>query len=530
MNENTFTTRYNIMDISSIEEFTNIKGGVNGNSKDVYFMRAVGINSSFLNDVLKMDSVLSKQMSAGQGKYKRMNILPGIIGMEDVDYYSKCYEAWVMSGRKQAVIKSNEKDREWQQILGMAFDKTLTLFRKITPNANASMEKNFAVKLLHWYDEIAKDFITEWNPKCSEKFVISKTEKKQEYLFCYFLTLTGIDVLLLQYKADIDEQMDKLNLSGKMVLGEFNDCVIPDFEELKHQQLYAQEQDRNRSDFAGNITGGMVQNIPSEPAVPQGNPVISMNAIRRPDRDRRTQEQMRQNTRANRTEQNTGRQGTGQNAGGSIQSRAVWEERNMHTGQNSQGTERRELEFEELALLASSVVMIAIHDKRGEVIGTGSGIMIGSEGYILTNNHVASGGMYFSVKIEDDDTIYKTEEVIKYNPVLDLAVIRIQRRLQPIPVYKGKRKLVRGQKVVAIGSPLGMFNSVSDGIISGFRNIDNVDMIQFTAPTSHGSSGGAVLNMYGEVIGISTAGMDRGQNINLAVGYECINNFVRGFV
>ncbi len=82
---------------------------------------------------------------------------------------------------------------------------------------------------------------------------------------------------------------------------------------------------------------------------------------------------------------------------------------------------------------------------------------------------------------------------------------------------------------MAIGSPLGLFNSVSDGIISGFRKIDDVDMIQFTAPTSHGSSGGAVLNMFGEVIGISTAGFADGQNINLAVGYQNINNFVRGF-
>lgn len=523
MNESTFTTRYNIMDISSMEEFANIKGGVNDNSKDVYFMRAVGINSSFLNDILKMDSVLSKQMSAGQGKYKRMNTLPGIISTEAVDYYSKCYEAWMISGRKEAVIKSNEKDREWQQVLGMAFDKTLTLFGKITPNTSASMEKNFAVKLLHWYDEIAKDFITEWNPRCSEKLVISEMEKKQEYLFCYFLTLTGIDVLLLQYKADIDEQMDKLNLSGKMVLGEFNDCVIPDYQALKNQQPYMQEQDRNRSGSESYITGSMAQNNPSTPTVQQRNPVISINDIRRPDRDRRTQEQLRQNTGGRKQEQ------TRQNTGSRTQAGLPWQQQQGNRN-IQQAQDRRELEFEELALLASSVVMIAIHDKRGEVIGTGSGIMIGSEGYILTNNHVASGGMYFSVKIEDDDTIYKTEEVIKYNPVLDLAVIRIQRRLQPIPVYKGGKKLVRGQKVVAIGSPLGMFNSVSDGIISGFRNIDNVDMIQFTAPTSHGSSGGAVLNMYGEVIGISTAGMDRGQNINLAVGYECINNFIRGFV
>ena len=172
--------------------------------------------------------------------------------------------------------------------------------------------------------------------------------------------------------------------------------------------------------------------------------------------------------------------------------------------------------------------MIAVYDREGEPIATGSGIMIGRDGYILTNNHVTRGGCFFAVRIEDDDNIYKTNEIIKYNTVLDLAVIRIDRRLAPLPFYRGK-KLVRGQKVVAIGSPLGMFNSVSDGIISGFRNIDSVDMIQFTAPISHGSSGGALLNMQGEIIGISTAGIDEGQNINLAVNYEDIGMFVRGF-
>ena len=173
--------------------------------------------------------------------------------------------------------------------------------------------------------------------------------------------------------------------------------------------------------------------------------------------------------------------------------------------------------------------MIAVHDSRHEVIGTGSGIMIGRGGYILTNDHVVSGGRFFSVRMEDDEEIYPTDEIIKYNYNLDLAVIRISRQLNPLPIYNGAQKLVRGQKVVAIGSPLGLFNSVSDGIISGFRNIRNVDMIQFTAPISPGSSGGAVLNMQGEVIGISTAGFDDGQNINLAVSYEDIRMFARGF-
>ncbi|MDE6776053.1 MAG: serine protease [Ruminococcus sp.] len=191
---------------------------------------------------------------------------------------------------------------------------------------------------------------------------------------------------------------------------------------------------------------------------------------------------------------------------------------------------RYEKTFEELARLASSVVMIAVCDRFGNVKSSGSGIMIGRNGYILTNNHVASSGLKYAVRIEEEDRIYETDEVIKYNPVFDLAVIRIQRTLSPIPVYQEKTRLVRGQRVVAIGSPMGLFNSVSDGIISGFRNIHDTEMIQFTAPISHGSSGGAVLNMYGEVIGISTAGIDEGQNLNLAVSYEHINDFIRGFV
>lgn len=189
----------------------------------------------------------------------------------------------------------------------------------------------------------------------------------------------------------------------------------------------------------------------------------------------------------------------------------------------------QEKTFEQLAQLASSVVLIGIHDRTGNMIGTGSGIMIGSGGYILTNSHVAAGGSFYSIRIEEDETVYSTDELIKCHSVLDLAVLRIERALRPLPIYNGRKKLVRGQKVVAIGSPLGLFNSVSDGIISGFRKIDGVDMIQFTAPTSHGSSGGALLNMYGEVIGISTAGFDNAQNINLAVGYESIVPFIRGF-
>ena len=164
-----------------------------------------------------------------------------------------------------------------------------------------------------------------------------------------------------------------------------------------------------------------------------------------------------------------------------------------------------------------------------KVCASGSGVMIGASGYIITNCHVVTSGKIYAVRIENYDNVYFTDRIIKYHDKNDLAILKIDRNLSPLAIYDGRRPLVRGQKVVAIGSPMGMFNSVSDGIISGFRNMDDTNMIQFTAPISSGSSGGAVLNMYGEIIGISTMGIapDEGvaQNLNLAVSYETLRSF-----
>ena len=448
-----FKTRYNVMDVSSFRAFTNIKGGVNGNCKDVYFVRMTGLSPMYAEEVRQMDLTLTERMARGELRYIRLDGLPRLVSVEDVEYYSGCYEDWVNSGKKRVQIRLTQENDQLKEVLGNACVKTAELFRQVNPYANDSIVKNFITKLFFWLDQAVAEVLKDWNPKKSLKLAASNLSKKQEYLFACLLTQVGMDVPLLQYQSDIDASLEQLKLSKKVELGVFGSCALPAFDPKPPKPV-------------------------SKPVQPPVRSVrLAPVSAPRPQRG-----------------------------------------------------ERRELEFEELARLASSVVMITVHDPKGEVLGTGSGIMIGQEGYILTNHHVASGGRYYSVRIEDDDKIYQTDEVIKYNSVLDLSVIRIDRRLTPIPVYQGGKALVRGQKVVAIGSPLGLFNSVSDGIISGFRVIDNVDMIQFTAPTSHGSSGGALLNMYGEVIGISTAGIDHAQNINLAVGYECISQFIKGFV
>ena len=191
-----------------------------------------------------------------------------------------------------------------------------------------------------------------------------------------------------------------------------------------------------------------------------------------------------------------------------------------------QSTPLRELSYEELARRAGSVVMISICNRYGDMMRTVSGIAVGPDGFILTNCHLIDNGVYFQVRRENDPRIYPAQ-VIKYNSVHDMAVLRIPATVKPLPLCSGS--LARGQKVVAIGSPVGLYNTVSDGIISGFRNINGLEMIQFTAPIAAGSTGGAVLNTYGELIGMYYGGNLNNPTLTLAASYRSLEPFIMGF-
>ncbi len=576
MREVIFKVRRNPGNLSSIDDFIHWKGNGSNSSREVYFLRMKGMDAGRLREVARMDQALAEEMRAGKGFYYRGNQLPRLSAREEADYYSGCYENW-QNARGQGIgIRSIAPGSPLAQILGNACSEVLSLWGQGKAGLSASIEKNFAVKLLFWLDQTAAEALHGWKAEHSRKAVFGNICKKQEYLFCYLLTLLGFDVLLLQAGQDIDAELERLGLSRLVGAVLASQHPLPD--DIPSPCWHSQAAERpnpvrgdtrrNPSPTWGNAMEG--QNPAQGNAMGGQNPArgnVEKKAksgkapaivdVRIPERDRRTQEMLRASqqsasprpTGAQRSAspRPTGIQWsvhsgpTGAQRGASprptvppqrqnntSQPAGIWQSGSRQQAMAGNAA-RQELSYEQLAQLASSVVMIMIHDTKGKPIGSGSGIMIGRDGYILTNNHVASGGRHYSVRIEEDDQVYQTDEMIKYNSVLDLAVLRIQRKLDPIPIYHGREKLVRGQKVVAIGSPLGLFNSVSDGIISGFRVIDGVDMIQFTAPISHGSSGGAVLNLYGEVIGISTAGIDSGQNINLAVGYEYIRTFVQGF-
>ena len=194
--------------------------------------------------------------------------------------------------------------------------------------------------------------------------------------------------------------------------------------------------------------------------------------------------------------------------------------------QNPQRAKAVEFSYEQLASLSNAVVMIKVYDSENNILCGGSGVVIHSCSYILTNLHVIAGGHYYSVLYENETEEYFIDDFIKYHQLYDLAIIKVDKNCTPLTVITNNR-LVRGQKIVAIGSPLGLCNSFSNDIVSGFRDINNIPMIQFTAPISNGSSGGALLDMFGRLVGLITAGFDKGQNLNLAVPADKIHQFAQ---
>lgn len=151
--------------------------------------------------------------------------------------------------------------------------------------------------------------------------------------------------------------------------------------------------------------------------------------------------------------------------------------------------------------------------------GTGSGFIISSDGFILTNYHVVKDATKITVKTNDEkEYIGKLIGKDKYS---DLAVIKIDKNnLKPVKLADSS-KIRPGQWAIAVGSPHGLNNTVTLGIISAVKRnvpqLSNVSFIQTDAAINPGNSGGPLLNIKGEVVGINTAIIGHAQNIGFAV-------------
>lgn len=173
-----------------------------------------------------------------------------------------------------------------------------------------------------------------------------------------------------------------------------------------------------------------------------------------------------------------------------------------------------------------AVFYIEISDASGTPTASGSGFFISSDGIAVTNYHVIDGAASAKITLSDTKKTYNVKGVLNYSEEEDWAVIKIDGTNFPYMQIGSADTIVGGAEIVAIGSPLGLQNTISQGIISNVsREIEGNTYIQITAAISHGSSGGALINKYGEVIGITTGSIESGQSLNLAVPVSKIKNY-----
>ena len=162
--------------------------------------------------------------------------------------------------------------------------------------------------------------------------------------------------------------------------------------------------------------------------------------------------------------------------------------------------------------------------------GQGSGVIVSRDGYILTNNHVVAGADEVTVTLQNERRY--AARVIGTDPKTDLAVIQINADESLTPAVLGDSDALRvGQWVVAAGSPFGLNSSITAGIVSAVGRsrmgiADYEDFIQTDAAINPGNSGGPLVNLKGEVVGISTAIVSR-TGVNLGVGFAIPVNMAR---
>ena len=169
---------------------------------------------------------------------------------------------------------------------------------------------------------------------------------------------------------------------------------------------------------------------------------------------------------------------------------------------------------------ADSVFMLEVYSSDNKQIAVGSGFVAFDSSLLITNYHVIEGGAYV-IAVSDDKEGNLVTRACCVDKKKDLAILCFDQApdVTPLPLDTDGN-LKRSQTVVAIGSPAGLMNTISIGNISAFYTRDGKDWIQFTAPISAGSSGGALFNDEGEIIGVTTATYASAQNINMAVKVE----------
>ena len=149
--------------------------------------------------------------------------------------------------------------------------------------------------------------------------------------------------------------------------------------------------------------------------------------------------------------------------------------------------------------------------------GLGTGFVVRSDGWIATNLHVLFGAARVKITLRDAREL-DVVELLAVSVDHDLALVRIEARGLSALTLGDSDAMRPGDPVVAIGNPLGLEDTVSNGLVSARRRAeDGSEVLQISAPIAPGSSGGPIFNDHGEVVGVATAVLQAGQNLNFGV-------------
>lgn len=184
-------------------------------------------------------------------------------------------------------------------------------------------------------------------------------------------------------------------------------------------------------------------------------------------------------------------------------------------------------EGREIARNAFPSVVLVLADKgKAHRASLGSGFFV-QDNLIVTNYHVIKGSSRISVKLVGRKDTYNVR-VVTTSSAKDLALLRVV-GIEATPLSLGDVSQVAiGDNIYAIGNPEGLEATLSQGIVSGIRQSGGNRYFQITAPISHGSSGGPVLNSSGDVIGVAVGMLTRGQNLNFAIPISDVTALIMG--
>jgi len=172
---------------------------------------------------------------------------------------------------------------------------------------------------------------------------------------------------------------------------------------------------------------------------------------------------------------------------------------------------------------AASKVVFLITRKSGELYARASGVILTADGYIATNYHALQGADAVEVRFfpdaenSDDYQSFNSAKLLYADAGRDIAILKVTSKSLPFLECRTGCKPRIGETVYAIGNPKGLSNTISEGIVSALRSLDKEDVLQHTAAISPGSSGGALVDSNGALLGMNSWQVADAQNLNFAI-------------